>query len=522
MGRDAIGMESKDTTSPTSAAPTGAEGPPFSPADGTPETRAIPEEAAEEQTRLNAASAEVLYPEFSANDDGSQSTIIESLCMNCHEQGTTRILLTKIPFFKEVVLMAFDCPHCHYRSSGIQKGGTAIEDQGIEIRLRVQAKRDMLRSLVLSDAAVVSIPDLELEIPPSEGKPGRLTTVEGILEEVSEGLRYGQAERAVQNPETAIQVGEFLVRLEALYPGEIPFSLRVRDITGNSHLESLTPGRTEPNVEVEKFFRSEEEDLSLGIQPPAATEYNQAGPPPTLNTDHERHGEVVDPDLRDVDDGGDGQTPDEEVMIIHENCPSCHHVGENRMKLTDIPYFKQVLIISFACDFCGYKSSEIKPSAAIENQGRKTTLRVESIEDLSRDLLKSHTASLMIPEVELELAPGTLGGMFTTIEGMIHSVHTSLRDSNPFLLGDSSDSGQRRKFLEFLDRLEGLQEANIPFHVVIDDPAGNSYIQNLYAPDPDPQMTVELYERTKDQNDELGILPTASEEKKAIDEQGEA
>lgn len=45
---------------------------------------------------------------------------IESLCMNCEEQGTTRLFLTRIPFFKEVVLMSFECPHCGYRNSEIQ------------------------------------------------------------------------------------------------------------------------------------------------------------------------------------------------------------------------------------------------------------------------------------------------------------------------------------------------------------------------------------------------------------------
>src|SRR5579859_6725304 len=50
---------------------------------------------------------------------------IESMCINCEEnvspqptpdrtdsKGTTRLLLTKIPFFREVVLMSFSCPHC--------------------------------------------------------------------------------------------------------------------------------------------------------------------------------------------------------------------------------------------------------------------------------------------------------------------------------------------------------------------------------------------------------------------------
>jgi zinc finger protein len=47
--------------------------------------------------------------------------------------------------------------------------------------------------------------------------------------------------------------------------------------------------------------------------------------------------------------------------------------------------------------------------------------------------------------------------------------------------------------------------AEIPFTVVLDDPLANSYIQNPFAPDDDPQMTTEHYERTFEQNDELGL-----------------
>lgn len=39
----------------------------------------------------------------------------------------------------------------------------------------------------------------------------------------------------------------------------------------------------------------------------------------------------------------------------------------------------------------------------------------------------------------------------------------------------------------------------------MDDPAGNNYLQNLYAPDDDPQLTVEEYERSHQQNEDLGL-----------------
>ena len=47
--------------------------------------------------------------------------------------------------------------------------------------------------------------------------------------------------------------------------------------------------------------------------------------------------------------------------------------------------------------------------------------------------------------------------------------------------------------------------ASRPFTLIMDDPVANSYLQNLYAPDPDPNMTVTEYERTKEQNDDLGL-----------------
>ena len=44
-----------------------------------------------------------------------------------------------------------------------------------------------------------------------------------------------------------------------------------------------------------------------------------------------------------------------------------------------------------------------------------------------------------------------------------------------------------------------------PFTIILDDPLSNSYLQNIYAPDEDPNMIVEIYERTFEQNEDLGL-----------------
>lgn len=43
-------------------------------------------------------------------------------------QGTTRMLLTKVPFFRDIILMSFSCPHCNYRNNEVQSA-TSIEEK---------------------------------------------------------------------------------------------------------------------------------------------------------------------------------------------------------------------------------------------------------------------------------------------------------------------------------------------------------------------------------------------------------
>lgn len=61
---------------------------------------------------------------------------------------------------------------------------------------------------------------------------------------------------------------------------------------------------------------------------------------------------------------------------------------------------------------------------------------------------------MKIPEIDLELAPGTLGGRFTTLEGLLENVYEELYSKTPFSRGDSQEGGKRRKLDEFLVNLK--------------------------------------------------------------------
>lgn len=175
------------------------------------------------------------------------------------------------------------------------------------------------------------------------------------------------------------------------------------------------------------------------------------------------------------------------------------------MKAVNIPHFKEVILMSTVCDHCGYKSNEVKTGGAIPDHGKKIVLRVTDPEDLARDILKSETCGLNIPELNLDLTPGTLGGRFTTIEGLLRQVYEELHGRVYSQTSDSMDEEARKRWTTFFARLQDAVDGKIGFTIMMVDPLASSYIQNVYAPDADPNMTVEEFERTHDQNEELGL-----------------
>lgn len=92
--------------------------------------------------------------------------------LNFFVKGTTRLLLTKIPHYKEVVLMSFSCEHCGYQNNEIQNAGKVLE-KGIRINLIVSKASDLNRQVIKSDFTGVKIPKLDFEIPAQSQKGGK-------------------------------------------------------------------------------------------------------------------------------------------------------------------------------------------------------------------------------------------------------------------------------------------------------------------------------------------------------------
>lgn len=52
--------------------------------------------------------------------------------------------------------------------------------------------------------------------------------------------------------------------------------------------------------------------------------------------------------------------------------------GQMKMCQTSIPYFTDMIIMSFVCDYCGAHSTETKNTGEVKDEGCVITLKVDS------------------------------------------------------------------------------------------------------------------------------------------------
>lgn len=76
--------------------------------------------------------------------------------------------------------------------------------------------------------------------------------------------------------------------------------------------------------------------------------------------------------------------------------------------------------MSFCCEECGYKNNEVQSGGKLADVGTKITFTLIKSEDLSRDVVKSEFATILIPELEFEVPPSKKGYL-NTIEGFLNN-----------------------------------------------------------------------------------------------------
>ena len=218
---------------------------------------------------------------------------MESLCMQCMENGMTTMLLTRIPFFREIMISRFECPHCGYSDRRVDFAGT-YPPKGVHYELTVSSPEDLCRRTVKSRHGVVKIPELDFEIP-GETQGDSISTVEGVLDQAVRGLLT-----APQTPE----MQRFLEDLKQCAKGLVQFTFTMDDPSGNSFIENPLAPKPDPSMKVSFYKRTKEQTEAIGLMasPP--------GPNIELDADSEEHINSV-------------FAEDSRVMTVPTPCPVC-------------------------------------------------------------------------------------------------------------------------------------------------------------------------------------------------------
>ncbi|EMS64584.1 Zinc finger protein ZPR1 [Triticum urartu] len=371
---------------------------------------------------------------------------IESLCMRCGEN---------------VVLMAFECPHCNEGNNEVQFAGQ-LQPKGCCYRLEVPQGQN-------------EIPELDFEIPP-EAQRGTLSTVEGTIMRAVEELQALQDERKKVDPQKAEAIDQFLVKLRSLGSGEAAFTFVLDDPAGNSFIENLHAPSSDPLLSASFYERTSDQQAALGF--------------------------LVDPPT------GESGEPSQNASTVEANCGGLPKVPHGSVgAVAGRRAIAQGNPDEIAATLCRYTApEELKPGGEIPAKGKKITLHLQTVKDLSRDVIKSDSAAVKVPELELELSMGTLGGIVTTVEGLIVKICEALERVHGFQLGDSTNEWKKKKWDDFQQRLSKLLSLQEPWTLIIDDALAASFVApSTDLIEDDSQLLIEDYERSWEQNEELGL-----------------
>lgn len=461
---------------------------------------------------------ESTFTDIDADNDIDRITTIESACLHCGGTGMTRLLLTRIPYFRDVIVMSFECnnDNCNARYSELQ-AASDLQPTGVRYVLRIDEynkediiKQDLNRQIIKSDTAIIRIPEILFES--TVTGHGEINTIEGIVTQIHDNILGQLPYIKERDLNQANQLQNILDRLNDFSTGKQSFTFELDDPAGNSYIENPIAPKKDIRCKIQYYERTQEQTQQLGFQVQENNDDNNNTTTTTsdiLQQQHDNNTKSITVDKSAEQHLNSYFNVTDRMSIIPGICHQCHQSCETRICITNLPHFKDCALMVTDCEHCGYKDSEVKPAGVISDKALRIILKVQSTDDLSRDILKSDTASIIIPELELELQSGTLGGKYTTVEGILNDIKQQLERTFAFQLGDSAtnddNSNDTNSTQEFLNKFNKLFDVDQPFTFILDDPIANIYIYNPHTPNDDPQLEYIEYDRTQEQNDDLGI-----------------
>jgi len=165
-------------------------------------------------------------------------------------------------------------------------------------------------------------------------------------------------------------------------------------------------------------------------------------------------------------------------------CPTCKSEGSLKLlsMSSEIPYFGEHTQITLSCDKCGMRQTDFIPSE--ERGALSFTLSIEKDEHLQARIVRGSSGTVRIPELDLEVAPGTQStGYVSNVEGVVNRfidiIRMMMRQIRTDIEGGENDDEQNlEKLFQLEMALTALAKGELlgDLSLEILDPKGHSII----------------------------------------------
>ncbi|MDI3485480.1 MAG: zinc finger protein [Methanolobus sp.] len=158
-------------------------------------------------------------------------------------------------------------------------------------------------------------------------------------------------------------------------------------------------------------------------------------------------------------------------FITKTSCPLCHEELIISWQGDEIPYFGEVMYITASCS-CSFRFADTLILS--QKEPMRYELLVEGLDDLNSRVVRSTSGTIRIPELGIDVEPGSISESYiTNIEGILDRILSVVITATKWC---EDDEEKQKRGLEVQKALEEAIEGQRSLTVIVEDPFGNSAI----------------------------------------------
>ncbi|RDE12759.1 MAG: hypothetical protein C4K47_07255 [Candidatus Thorarchaeota archaeon] len=139
--------------------------------------------------------------------------------------------------------------------------------------------------------------------------------------------------------------------------------------------------------------------------------------------------------------------------------------------LYPIPFFNELVMFMIDCPACHFSENDV--FSAEERRPSRWTIRVDNSSLLNTRVVRSGSGTIRLPDFGIDIEPGPAAESYiSNVEGVLLRARPVIESAVNF----ADDERQRKKGRKILSMIDKAMKGEIPFTLIIEDPAGVSGI----------------------------------------------